>query len=279
MPDLLVAKPDGSLLHTRPVTPRTTVVVGRSPQCGIVVPSERASRHHAVIFEFAGSWYAVDLDSTAGLQIEAGPVRLHQFTPESAWVRMGPVVLWIDGLQPSRAVSPPTLPTPISLKREPVVRIREDFVTPPPPPPASDAPSLLVAFRRRHDDALRLVDLVGADRAIVGGDPRADIVIPEDAAPMRSLFFRVGSKWAAVDLADSTSPGEEPGHRRLSPGGRLALGPVEATIVAADRVIRHAEDESEDTGFDPFDVPDLGSIFTSKPGESGGDGPVRPQNR
>ncbi len=277
MPDLLVAKPDGSLLHTRPVGPRATIVLGRSPNCGVVIPSERASRHHAVIFEFAGDWYAVDLDSTAGIQIEAGPVRLHRFSEAAPWVRLGPVVVWIDGLD-ADARTDASRPTPIRLKSEPAVRTREDFVTPPPPPPPTDGSSLLVAFRRRSDDAMRLLDLAGADRVLIGGDPRADIVVPDDdAVPMRSLFFRVGQKWAGVDLTETTSAGDEPGHRRLSPGRRLELGPVQATVLDAEPVIQHAEDASEDEGFDPFEVPDLGSIFATKPGASDGESPSTPQ--
>lgn len=278
MPDLLVAKPDGSLLHTRPVRPRTTIVVGRSPNCSVVIPSERASRHHAVIFEFAGGWYAVDLDSTAGLEVEAGPVRLHRFTEESPWVRLGPVVVWIDGID-ATSDSESSVPTPIRLKSEPAVRTREDFVAPPPPPPPSDGSSLLVAFRRLADGAMRLLDLAAADRVVIGGDPRADIVIPEDeATPMRSLLFRVGQKWAGVDLTETTASGEEPGHRRLAPGRRLELGPVEATVLAAEPVVRHAENAAEEEGFDPFEVPDLGSIFATKPGDSDGETPSAPQN-
>ena len=278
MPDLLVAKSDGSLLHSRPVGARATLVIGRSPNCHVVVPSERASRHHAVVFEFDGEWYAVDLDSTAGLQSEDGPRRLHHFTNERPWVRMGPVVLWIDG-ERTRSRSGSRHPLPIKKRREPVVRTRADFVDPPAPPPATDAPSLLVAFRRRGDEALRLLDLAEADRLVIGGSPGCDVMVPGDPTPMRSLFFRVGNKWVAVDLTRSAPAEEEPGHRRLTPGTRWDLGPVEAVALAPEPVFSRGEREEEPSGLEGLDVPDLGSIFATRPPSDRDSTPEPPRNR
>jgi hypothetical protein len=278
MPDLLVAKSDGSLLHSRPVGPRATLVIGRSPNCHVVVPSERASRHHAVVFEFDGEWYAVDLDSTAGLQSEDGPRRLHHFTNERPWVRMGPVVLWIDGERPrSGSGSPRSLP--IKKRREPVVRIRTDFVDPPAPPPATDAPSMLVAFRRRSDDVLRLLDLAEADRLVIGGSRGCDVMVPGDPTPMRSLFFRVGNKWVAVDLTRTAPAEDTPGHRRLTPGTRWDLGPVEAVAMSPEPAICRGEREEEPSGLEGLDVPDLGSIFATRPAPGGGSDPEPPRIR
>jgi hypothetical protein len=278
MPDLLVATSDGALLHSRPVTARATLVIGRSPNCHVVVSSERVSRHHAVIFEFAGAWYAVDLDSTAGLAVDEGPVRLHHFTKASPWVRMGPVVLWMDGAfdeGPTRDVGSSRRAMPIERRKEPAVRTRADFVDPPAPPPETDAPALLVAFRRRSDDALRLLDLAGADRLIAGGSHACDIILAGDDAPMRSLFFRVGSKWAAVDLTD-VQASESPGHRRLGPGTRLDLGTVDATVLTAEPAISRGELDEEPSGLEGLDVPDLGSIFASPPDADAASAPKKP---
>lgn len=277
MPDLLVAKSDGSLLHTRPVAPRATLVIGRAPNCHVVVPSERASRHHAVVFEFAGEWYAVDLDSTAGLAADDGPRRLHHFTADAPWVRMGPVVLWIEGERDRRvpAVRPPM---PIERRPEPAVRTRADFVDPSPPPPATDAPSLLVAFRRRGDGAMRLLDLAGADRVMIGGARQCDLILADDDHPMRSLFFRVGSKWVAVDLCRTRPGGETPGHRRLNPGAAWDLGAVEAVVLAPEAAIPRGERDPEPSGLEGLDVPDLGSIFATPPDADRGETPDRPRN-
>jgi hypothetical protein len=235
----------------------------------VVVPSERASRHHAVVFEFAGEWYAVDLDSTAGLEVEGGPLRMHHFTSDAPWVRMGPVVLWIEGDR-GRAPASRRRSLPIQRKTEPVVRTRADFVDPPAAPPPTDSPGLLVAFRRRRDDAIRLLELAGADRVMIGGGVDCDIVLPDDDSPMRSLFFRLGSKWVAVDLRRTTTSEETPGHRRLSPGVRWDLGPVEAIALAAEPAISQGERPEEPSGLEGLDVPDLGSIFASPPEETGG---------
>jgi hypothetical protein len=278
MPDLLVAKSDGSLLHSRPVGPRSTLVIGRAPNCQVVVPSERASRHHAVVFEFNGDWFAVDLDSTAGLEIEQGPLRIHRFTAESPWARMGPVVLWIDRSR-DRGVSPPRRPLPIKRREEPVVRNRADLVDPGAPPPPSDGASLLVAFRRKQDGAIRLLDLAEADRLIIGGDPACDILIPGDQTPMRALFCRVGSKWVAVDLGRTEAGGNQFGHQRLAEGTCWDLGTVEAIPLTPEFAIPRGEETSEPSGLEDLDVPDLGSIFATRPEETGGDSPVRPANR
>ncbi len=229
-----------------------------------------------MVFEFAGEWYAVDLDSTAGLVAEAGPRRLHHFTAEAPWVRMGPVVLWIDGPRESRARSSRG-PMPIERRTEPVVRTRTDFVDPAPPPPATDAASLLVAFRRRSDDAIRLLDLAAADRIIIGGDPACDLIVPGDEAAMRAILFRVGSKWAVADLTRRTRDDAVPGHRRLSPGGRWDLGAVEATVLTAEPAIPRENTEAETSGLEGLDVPDLGSIFAGGSDDDGGGTPDQPR--
>jgi hypothetical protein len=277
MTDLLVAKSDGSLLHTRPVGPRSSLVIGRSPTCHVVVPNERASRHHAVVFEFTGEWYAVDLDSTAGLQIEAGPCRLHHFTEQNPWVRMGPVVLWIDGDNDRRRATTRSS-MPIEQRREPAVRTRCDFVDPPPPPPATDAPSVLVGFQRRSDGDIRTLDLAGADRLMIGGSPDCDVILPGDPEPMRALVFRLGNNWAVVDLNGANMAEEAAGHRRLTPGVRWNLGSVEAFVLTPESACSQGKTDAEPSGLEGLDVPDLGSIFATRPDKNGGGDPRRPRN-
>lgn len=275
MPDLLVANPDGSLLHTHPVRPRATVVIGRAGHCNIVIPSGRVSRHHAVVFEFAGDWYAIDLDSTAGLSIESGPVRLHRFSTTSPWVRLGPVVLWMDGLDAARPAPPSRLPATSQSPSSAVVRIMADLGTP--PTSRSEPRPLLVAFRRRADGAMRLLDLSHADRILIGSDSRADIVIAsEHVKPLQALVFRMGSKWATVGLAEPADDREvATSYGRVTPGWTWRIGPVDATVVVPESVATAPSAPDDEIANDGVDDPNLGSIFASIPGNSAGeDGPT-----
>ncbi len=50
MTDLLVARPDGSLLHTKRVAARAAILIGRHPASGIVISNDLISRRHALVF-------------------------------------------------------------------------------------------------------------------------------------------------------------------------------------------------------------------------------------
>ena len=53
-----------------PITRLTdTTQIGRHPKCGIQVPSDFVSRHHAEIFFKGGSWWVKDLNSRNGVYI------------------------------------------------------------------------------------------------------------------------------------------------------------------------------------------------------------------
>ena len=94
--DLMIARPDGELLLTKPLNRGTAIVVGRHPRNGIVLADDRVSRRHALIFDHGEDWFALDLDSTAGVTGPEGPARLHRFDPKDPWVRLGPAVLWLE---------------------------------------------------------------------------------------------------------------------------------------------------------------------------------------
>jgi hypothetical protein len=230
MPELIVAKPDGTVLHQFSVGTRTTVTIGRTPSCQIVVPASTVSRRHGLVFEHRGRWHAVDLDSTTGMMTAAGSVRRHCFTPEHAWIGIGPIVVWLDQLQaagPANALDQ-ILPRP---RRGNVVAVRPVPVESLPTQPNPTITPLMLAFRRRGDLALQLVDLASVDRLVIGGAPDCDIILPNDEVPLRALVFQLGSKWAIVDLVRSSVDRAAPGYQRLRPGLRWGLGDIEAVFL------------------------------------------------
>lgn len=277
MPDLLVAQPDGSLLHSKRVGERSTILIGRHPESGIVIPDDRISRRHAVIFEHEGGWYAVDLDSKAGLDTPLGRVTIHRFDPADAWVGLGPVVVWVEGI--TRPV-PNTPPTPIRRSRDSVLRTRNDFVDRALHGPATDSSPLLLACRSRDPrrPGFRLLDLEGADRVLIGRDPSCDIVVDDETVPeLAWLIHREGDKWAVIDLRE-IRPEETPPkrRRRLGTGITIDVGPVLITVTAAESAIPRREEAAGDGFEEGFDVPDLGSIFDTRATIHDGKTPGKP---
>jgi hypothetical protein len=137
---------------------------------------------------------------------------------------------------------------------------------------------MLVGFQRRSDGELRTLDLAGADRVMIGGSTDCDVILPDKATPMRAMFFRLGSKWVVVDLHELNMTAESTGYRRLGPGVRWDLGSVEAFVVTPEPAFSQGETAAEPSGLEGLDVPDLGSIFATRPEKNGGDAPRRPQN-
>ena len=265
MPDLLVAQPDGSHLLTKRVGRRATITVGRDPRSSVVVPDDRISRHHAVIFEQAGSWYAVDLGSKAGLEGPDGPIVFARIDPEDAWVGLGPVVIWLDGIETVEDRDP----MPIQRRSEPVVRTRADFVDREVPGEPEDSPSLLVLCEGvdAAEARPRLLDLAGADRVVIGADPRCDVVVPGgDAAPLTHLIARTGDRWVVVDLDPDPEVGGNR-RRKLVPGTRFVAGNTRFTVLPPEAAIPRTSADASD--LEDFDVPSLGSIFDLRSDSSG----------
>ena len=264
MPDLLVARADGSLLHSKPLPARATVTIGRHPESGVVIPDDRVSRRHALVFEHEGTWHAVDLDSTAGIEGPGGPTALLQFDPAEAWINLGPVVIWVDGIKPKIPVHPPR---PIERKQTPILRTREDYVDRAVPGAASDAGSLLIAFHRSdaHRGGLRLLDLAGADRVLIGRDPTCDVVVEDESvSEMDCLIYREGSKWSLVDLRpEALHAPKTPRRRRLGPGVSHQIGPLTLAAVASEPAIPRLSADGQALFDETLDVPDLGSIFAN----------------
>lgn len=277
MPDLLVAQPDGSLLHSKRVGHRATVVIGRHPESGIVIPDDRISRRHAVVFEHEGGWYAVDLDSKAGLDTPIGRATIHRFDPSDAWVSLGPVVIWAEGI--SKPV-PSRPPMPIRRSTEPILRTRDDFVDRALHGTATDSKPLLLACRSRDSrrQEFRVLDLGGADRVLIGRDPSCDIVVADDAVPdLAWLIIRENRRWAVIDLREIRREAVPPKRRRrLASGTTIDVGPVLITATSVEPAVPRRDETSEDGFGDQLDVPDLGSIFDTRSAVQDGENPGKP---
>lgn len=59
---------------TVPLTP-TSITIGRSPSCTLVLEDSYASSRHARIFPKDGAWWLEDLGSTNGTMVGGRPVR------------------------------------------------------------------------------------------------------------------------------------------------------------------------------------------------------------
>ncbi len=70
---------DGSLAGTTLTLMETGVLLGRNPECTLVLDDDFASGRHARIFRRDGSWVVEDLGSTNGTYM--GSTRLTQPTP------------------------------------------------------------------------------------------------------------------------------------------------------------------------------------------------------
>lgn len=247
MADLMIARPDGELLLTRPLHRGTALVVGRHPRNGIVLSDDRISRRHALIFDHDGAWFAVDLDSTAGLVGPAGPVRLHRFDPADPWIQLGPAVLWVDHgtNRPVRTVEPGPQDTaddsPPSDSRDDLLLAHLDLSTPEPD--------------------VRLLDPSGVDRVLVGAHPACDLVVDEEGvADLDCILYREGRHWAVADLgfggvAKTGRPSRNRCRTRLFPGFQRRIGSSRLTVLRPDRLRRATPEAS--TNDDPHAISGL----------------------
>lgn len=266
MPELLVSKTSGDLLLSQPLQPRTLLTLGRSDRSTIVIPDDRTSRHHAVLFDHRGTWHLADLGSKAGLENESGKVTFHRFETEDSWVRMGPVILWLT--DPPEPESDPD-PRSVELEIEPPFRIAADFLRDDPAPvPASEGLPLLLAGRTASSPTVRLLDLEHAPRILVGRSGHADLVIDDPAvSPLHAVIYREEDRWAIADAGSDTglrANGRRWLRKILEPGTRLEFGETTLIPVAPERLFTSEipGTEAPDTGFDPFD---FGSAFVDDP--------------
>ncbi|MCP4836094.1 MAG: FHA domain-containing protein [Phycisphaera sp.] len=265
MPELLVSKASGDLLLSQPLQPRTVLTLGRSERSTIVIPDDRTSRHHAVLFEHRGLWHLADLGSKAGLENESGKVTFHRFETDDSWVKMGPVILWLtDPPEPEEGPDP----TPVELEIEPPFRIAADFLRDDPAPVRASEPlPLLLAGHAASSPTIRILDLGDAPRILVGRSGHADLVIDDPAvAPLHAVIYREEDRWAIADAGSETglrANGRRWLRKILEPGTRLEFGGTMLIPVEPERLFteENLDAEAPEIGFDPFD---FGSAFVDE---------------
>ncbi len=82
---------DAGLLYEgrRVPIPADGVVLGRAPEGGLPVDSERASRRHARVEPFNGGYRVVDLDSKNGTYVNGEPIRGPHELASGDWIMLG----------------------------------------------------------------------------------------------------------------------------------------------------------------------------------------------
>ena len=264
MPDLLVSNPGGDLLLSQSLQSRSLLTLGRSDRSTIVIPDDRTSRHHAVLFDHLGVWHLADLGSKAGLENEAGKTTFHRFAGDEAWVRMGPVILWLSD---TTAPEPHPDPSAMKLPTEPPFRIASEFLrdeTPPAKP--TDHLPLLLAGRSEGSKSIRILDLGDAARILIGSSGHADICIDDPAvSPLHAVIYREEDRWAVADAGSEQglrANGKRWLRKLLEPGTLLEFGDTTLVPVLPEALFPGEIEESEEVE-DIFDQLDLGSAFTA----------------
>ena len=262
MPSLLIAKPDGELIQEHPLAPRDTVVIGRNADCDLVVRSDRISRHHVLIFEHHGRWLAVDLDSTAGLEFENTRVEVHEFTVDRPWIRMGPVIIWLEDWVPDETrTMPPRPPIPEGVGAGMPIPGRDadgnSFLRSAPNPRP-----LFIYFRDTGSGDSRLFDFADVDRVTFGRGSDCDLVVNGPGIlDLHSILYREGDLWKLLDL-QLMDREQEPNRRRrirMLDGMPVSLGDLRGTVLVPEGVIQDgvanlhlgARLTPENTGFTP----------------------------
>ena len=269
MPDLLVSNPSGELLLSQSLQPRSLLTLGRSDRSTIVIPDDRTSRHHAVLFDHLGVWHLADLGSKAGLEAEAGKTTFHRFASDEDWVRMGPVILWLSNSVPPEQEPDPS---PMKLPIEPPFRIASEFLRENKVPALSpELLPLLLAGRSDRTKSVRILDLGNASRVLIGSSGHADICIDDPAvSPLHAVIYREEDRWAIADAGSNQglrADGKRWLRKLLEPGTLLEFGdttlvPVLPEALFSQKNEKPAEDE------DIFEQFDLGSAFIDSETES-----------
>jgi FHA domain len=90
-PSSVVVYADGAKPRTVPLTAST--VVGRAPECDLLVEDTYASQQHARIFGKSGSWYVEDLGSTNGTYVNDQKLAAPAMVQPGDRIRVGTTVL------------------------------------------------------------------------------------------------------------------------------------------------------------------------------------------
>lgn len=269
MPDLLVSNPSGELLLSQSLQPRSLLTLGRSDRSTIVIPDDRTSRHHAVLFDHLGVWHLADLGSKAGLEAEAGKTTFHRFASDEDWVRMGPVILWLSNSVPPEQEPDPS---PMKLPIEPPFRIASEFLRENKVPALSpELLPLLLAGRSDRTKSVRILDLGNASRVLIGSSGHADICIDDPTvSPLHAVIYREEDRWAIADAGSNQglrADGKRWLRKLLEPGTLLEFGDTTLVPVLPEALFPQ-ENEKPAEDEDIFEQFDLGSAFIDSETES-----------
>jgi hypothetical protein len=96
IPSLLVVT-EGRLAGTSLPLPAAGVLIGRNPECALVLDDDFASGRHARVFNRAGVWHAEDLGSTNGTFLDGARLTTAQPLRVGATMRIGRTVIEVRG--------------------------------------------------------------------------------------------------------------------------------------------------------------------------------------
>ena len=88
---------DGRLAGTSiPLTP-AGILIGRNPECALVLDDDFSSGRHARLFQQAGQWWVEDLGSTNGTFLGEGKLATTEPVGIGSVLRIGRTVLELQG--------------------------------------------------------------------------------------------------------------------------------------------------------------------------------------
>jgi len=193
---LQVQGPEGR--RTVDVPPRG-VVMGRSPKCDILLPSDRISRQHARIFcDPFGRWIIEDLQSRNGTFVNEQPITAHVLLPGET-AALGPFQIMLEAKQRAKIAPQPDPHTTTELvaggEPEHIVRSR------------SGEEAVLSRARLKTLNAIidRLAALPGPDRLYL--ETCRLLARPPGLA---ALVLRLGEKEGQVEVLASHVGSDQP---------------------------------------------------------------------
>lgn len=102
MPELVISSVSGAVLLRVDLAGRTKLAIGRSPKNDIRLTGKGVSRHHALLVEEAGCWFAIDLSAANGIFVGDTRARIVKIGDQSS-IRIGEAHLWFYGVPDRRS--------------------------------------------------------------------------------------------------------------------------------------------------------------------------------
>ncbi len=278
-PDLLISNADGKTLAQTPIEFGTTVTIGRSQRNGISIDQPSISRHHVLIFDHDGEWYASDLGSKLGLGNQHGASRFHHFATQNDWVRMGPTFIWVMGMARSHQQNRPSL-----LPGTPECRVQlgREFGR---PPSASEKNTdeicnLQLIFQENQGAVIRVIDLAHVRHLTIGRSRNCDLVIDDPkVSRLHCVLYREGKRFFIADAGSSQGlrvDGNRRLRKRLETGTLLQFGTISAQVSIPESP-RQIDGETSAHLKREIDDIDLGSVFAEAESQAGQD-PTAPDH-